>query len=64
LWRSREGYEKFGNFGSLDRRRDQPSPKRVPMATVEKVLALPSQLISENHRRIPGAAQIYARLPD
>jgi hypothetical protein len=40
LRRIREGYEKFGYFGLLDRRRRQPSPKRVPVATVEKVLAL------------------------
>jgi hypothetical protein len=40
LRRIREGYEKFGYFGLLDRRRGQPSPKRVPVATVEKVLAL------------------------
>src|SRR6201994_3653616 len=40
LRRIREGYEKFGYFGLLDRRRGQPSPKRVPFATVEKVLAL------------------------
>ena len=35
LRRIREGYEKFGYFGLLDRRRGQPSPKRVPVATVE-----------------------------
>ena len=40
LGRIREGYEKFGYFGWLDRRRGQASPKRVPVATVEKVLAL------------------------
>jgi len=40
LRRIREGYEKFGYFGLLDRRRGLPSPKRVPVATVEKVLAL------------------------
>ncbi len=40
LRRIREGYEKFGYFSLLDRRRGQPSPKRVPVATVEKVLAL------------------------
>ena len=36
LRRIREGYEKFGYFGWLDRRRGQASPKRVPVATVEK----------------------------
>jgi hypothetical protein len=40
LRRIREGYEKFGYFGLLDRRRGQPSPRRVPVATVEKVLGL------------------------
>ena len=40
LRRIREGYEKFGYFSLLDKRRGQPSPKRVPVATVEKVLAL------------------------
>jgi Homeodomain-like domain len=40
LRRIRERYEQFGYFGLLDRRRGQPSPKRVPVAMVEKVLAL------------------------
>jgi hypothetical protein len=40
LRRIREGYEKFGYFSVLDKRRGQPSPKRVPVAVVEKVLAL------------------------
>jgi Homeodomain-like domain-containing protein len=40
LRRIRERYEQFGYFGLLDRRRGQPSPKRVPVARVEKVLAL------------------------
>jgi hypothetical protein len=40
LRRIREGYEKFGYFSLLDKRRGQPSPKRVPVAVVEKVLAL------------------------
>jgi hypothetical protein len=40
LRRIREGYEKFGYFSLLDRRRGLPSPKRMPVATVEKVLAL------------------------
>jgi hypothetical protein len=40
LRRILEGYEQFGYFGLLDRRRGQPSPKRVPVATLEKVLAL------------------------
>jgi Homeodomain-like domain len=40
LRRIRERYEQFGYFGLFDRRRGQPSPKRVPVATVEKVLGL------------------------
>jgi hypothetical protein len=40
LRRIRESYEKFGYFSLLDKRRGQPSPKRVAVATVEKVLAL------------------------
>jgi len=35
-----ERYEEFGYDGLFDRRRGQPSPKRVPLATVEKVLGL------------------------
>jgi hypothetical protein len=40
LRRIRERYEQFGYFGLLDGRRGQPLPKRVPVAMVEKVLAL------------------------
>src|SRR5262249_10710803 len=40
LRRIREGYEKFGYFSLLDKRRGQPSPKRVLVAGVGKVLAL------------------------
>ena len=32
--------EEFGYDGLFDRRRGKPSPKRVPLATVEQVLAL------------------------
>jgi transposase len=35
-----ERYEEFGYDGLFDRRRGQPSPKRVPLAMVEQVLAL------------------------
>jgi len=35
-----ERYEEFGYDGLFDRRRGRPSPKRVPLATVEKVLGL------------------------
>jgi hypothetical protein len=38
--RIRERYEEFGYDGLLDRRLGRPSPKRVPLATVEKVLGL------------------------
>jgi transposase len=40
LRRIRQRYEEFGYESMFDKRRDQPSPKRVPLATVEKVLAL------------------------
>ncbi len=35
-----EGYEEFGFRGLFDRRRGKPSPKKVPLAVVEKVLGL------------------------
>jgi transposase len=35
-----EGYEEHGYDGLFDRRRGQPSPKRVPLAEVEQVLEL------------------------
>src|ERR1700747_251583 len=38
--RIRERYQEFGYESMFDKRRGQPSPKRVPVATVEKVLAL------------------------
>jgi transposase len=38
--RWRERYEEFGYDGLFDRRRGQPSPKRVPLTTVEQVLGL------------------------
>src|ERR1700730_3988469 len=38
--RWRERYEEFGFRGLFDRRRGEPSPKRVAMAVVEKVLGL------------------------
>ena len=37
-WKGR--YEQYGYDGLYDRRRGQPSPRRVPVGTVEKVLAL------------------------
>ena len=38
--RWRERLEEFGYDGLFDRRRGQPSPKRVPLAMVERVLGL------------------------
>jgi transposase len=38
--RWRERYEEFGYDGLFDRRQGKPSPKRVPVALVEQVLAL------------------------
>jgi transposase len=38
--RWRERYEEFGYDGLFDRRRGQPSPKRVPLALVEQILGL------------------------
>jgi transposase len=38
--RWRERYEEFGFRGLFDRRRGKPSPKRVALATVERVLEL------------------------
>jgi len=40
MWRSREGYQEHGYDGLLDRRRGKPSPKRVAVERVEKVLRL------------------------
>ena len=38
--RWRERYEEFGFRGLFDRRRGKPSPKRVPISVVERVLGL------------------------
>jgi hypothetical protein len=38
--RWRERYDKFGFRGLFDRRRERPSPKRLPVAVMEKVLGL------------------------
>jgi transposase len=40
LRRIRERYQEFGYDGLFDRRLGKPSPKRVPLATVELVLRL------------------------
>ena len=44
--RRRRRYEEYGYDGLYDRRRKRPSPKRVPVATVEKLL----RLNREKHR--------------
>ena len=44
-WRAR--YEEHGYDGLFDRRRQRPSPKRVPMETVEKVLRLYREVYSD-----------------
>jgi transposase len=44
--RWRERYEEFGYDGLFDRRRGQPSPKRVPLAVMEQVLGLYRDRIS------------------
>src|SRR6202790_494264 len=38
--RWRERYDQFGFRGLFDRRRGRPSPKRVPVTVMEKVLGL------------------------
>jgi hypothetical protein len=38
--RWRERCEEFGFRGLFDRRRGKPSPKKVPLAVIERVLAL------------------------
>jgi len=38
--RWRKHYEEFGFRGLFDRRRGKPSPKKVPLAVIERVLAL------------------------
>src|SRR6202049_2342778 len=38
--RWRERYEEFGFRGLFDRRRGKPSPKRVPLTVLERVLEL------------------------
>ncbi len=40
LRRGRWRYEQHGYDGLVDRRRGRPSPKRVPLPTVEEVLRL------------------------
>ena len=42
--RRRERYEEEGYNGLFDRRRGKASSRRVPVATVEKVFALPGEV--------------------
>lgn len=45
--RWRERYEEHGYDGLLDRRKGQPSPKRIPVGTVERVLELYRELYAD-----------------
>ncbi len=40
LRRWRDRYQEYGYDGLFDRRKQQPSPRRIPMETIEKVLEL------------------------
>jgi len=44
--RWKQKYERYGYDGLFDRRRRRPSPRRVPVATVQRVL----QLYQEQYR--------------
>src|SRR5215831_7396060 len=48
--RIRERYEEFGYDGLLDRRLGKPSPRRVPLATVERVLGAVSRALFRSER--------------
>src|SRR5262252_1698031 len=61
--RIRERYEEFGYDGLLDRLRGKPSPKRVPLATVERVLGLYQEKyfdlnVSHFHEKLKSEHQI------
>ena len=45
-----ERYEEFGFRGLFDRRRGKPSPKKVPLAVVEKVLGAVSGEVFRSER--------------
>lgn len=60
-WRVR--YEEFDHDGLLDRRRGQPSPKRVPLATVEQILGLYRDRYFDLNVQIPGASALLAFSP-
>src|SRR6266446_9981714 len=59
----RERYQEFGYDGLFDRRRGKPSPKRVPLATVEAVLGLYREKyfdlnVRHFHEKLQGEHQI------
>jgi transposase len=61
--RWRERYEEGGFRGLFDRRRGKPSPRRVPMAVVERVLELYREKyfdlnLSHFHEKLAGEHQI------
>src|ERR1700730_136118 len=61
--RWRERYEEFGFRGLFDRRRGKPSPKKVPRATVERVLELYREQyfdlnLQHFHEKLTGEHQI------
>jgi transposase len=61
--RWRASYEEFGIRGLFDRRRGKPSPKRVAVATVEKVLELyrdryPDLNVRHFHEKLAAEHQI------
>jgi transposase len=61
--RWRERYEEFGFRGLFDRRRGKPSPKRVPVATLERVLELYRERyfdlnVRHFHEKLTGEHQI------
>jgi len=61
--RWRAGYEEFGFRGLFDRRRGKPSPRRVPLATLERVLELYRERyfdlnVRHFHEKLTGEHQI------
>jgi transposase len=61
--RWRERYQEFGFRGLFDRRRGKPSPKRVPLATLERVLELYRERyfdlnVRHFHEKLSGEHQI------
>ena len=63
MQRWRERYEEFGFRGLFDRRRGKPSPKRVPVATLERVLELYRERyfdlnVQHFHEKLRGEHQI------